>query len=519
MKLEKIRKRSKQSLYGTFLAMTLVPLLLFGLITMLYSSFRLYDSLKENTRTNLIDVATMVVLTYETVYPGDYNVILDGKNTELYKGDVLLSGNYEVLDAIKEKTGVEISIIFYDTRLLTTINDGEGNRFLYSGVNTQIFDDVFEGRQSKFYDNVTINHQDYYSYYQPIFSENGQDCVGMIGVASKAIDAKKTIHDEIFKYIALILLALVITAAFIVGFASKIVRVIKRIMAFLRDLSEGSFYTSLDPIVAGREDEFGEIGKAIIKVQVALRRQIERDPLTGLFNRRSGEKRLDEIRKNYIKYSMAIGDIDFFKKFNDNFGHECGDEVLKQVASVLSTEMHKSGFVVRWGGEEFLLIFENMDELSAGLKTAEILQKVRDNKVPYDGVEHSVTMTFGVVQGDSKGNVAEQINRADERLYRGKQNGRNQVMVSDGEDASVEEDSTENISVEASTTEVANAETASTETEDVENVSTEAEANNSEDISDEITENAEADAENDNEKTEIEVSVEEAENLLEERAE
>ena len=167
----------------------------------------------------------------------------------------------------------------------------------------------------------------------------------------------------------------------------------------------------------------------MVKVQTALRRQIERDPLTGLFNRRSGEKRLDELQASGQPYALAIGDIDFFKKFNDNFGHECGDEVLKTVARVLSDSMAQQGFVIRWGGEEFLIAFANATALTAGVKAGEILQKVRDTKVEYNGQFHSVTMTFGIAEGYSDKPISGQINAADAKLYEGKEAGRNRVVI------------------------------------------------------------------------------------------
>ena len=240
---------------------------------------------------------------------------------------------------------------------------------------------------------------------------------------------EKTIHLAVYKNIAIMLLALLLTAAFIIRFASKIVMVIKKIMEFLKEISLGNLSTELDPLVFSREDELGEMGRFTVKVQAALRKLIERDALTGLYNRRSAEKKLDVIQASGVSYAVAIADIDFFKKFNDNFGHDCGDVVLKEVARVLNDGMRGRGFAARWGGEEFLLVFENSEKLAAGIAADEILQNIRDNKVVHNGKEHAVTMTIGIAQGDSGQPINLQVKEADEKLYEGKESGRNRVII------------------------------------------------------------------------------------------
>ena len=91
-----------------------------------------------------------------------------------------------------------------------------------------------------------------------------------------------------------------------------------------------------------------------------LRQQALTDPLTTLYNRR----KMEEILNNHMaanpdgNFCIAIGDIDFFKKFNDCYGHDCGDMVLRKVSELLQTQVGRQGYVSRWGGEEFLTIFK-----------------------------------------------------------------------------------------------------------------------------------------------------------------
>lgn len=429
MKLAKIKRKGSKSLYGTFLYMTLLPLFLFGLVMIVYSSKTLSASMQSEAENNLRNVGISVLAAYDTMYPGDYHVVFQGDEVTYYKGDALLSGDYSVIDEIKEKTNVEVSLFFYDTRLLTTISDNETGRFINSGANSQIVESVIERKQACFFNNVIVNHEPYFAYYEPIFSQDNKVCLGMIGIAKPAEQIDQTIHSAVYRNIAIMVLALFLTAGFILRFASNVVMVIKKIMEFLKEISLGNLSTELDPLVAAREDELGEMGRFTVKLQASLRKLIERDALTGLYNRRSGEKKLDAVQASGVPYAVAIGDIDFFKKFNDNFGHDCGDVVLKEVARVLNDGMRGIGFVARWGGEEFLLVFENMEKLSAGIEADRILQAVRDNKVLHNGKEHAVTMTFGVADGTAGRPINLQVKEADEKLYEGKESGRNRVVV------------------------------------------------------------------------------------------
>ena len=428
MKLTKINRSGKQSLYGTFLTMTLIPLLLFGLVTTVYSSYSLRQNMVEQAHSDLKNIADAVLVTYAQAYPGDFNVVIDDDVPLLHKGEVKLDGDYSVIDEMKQSTNAEISIFFYDNRLLTTITNDSGERYIHTGASDTIME-TYHTKEPHFYDNVSIGGTRYFAYYKPIIASDGNTCVGLIGVARKTESLRSLINSGTYKYLGIVFMALLITSAFIFSFTNKIVLVLQRIMDFMKELADGFFYKTLDPVVMKRTDELGDLGRAMVKVQTALRRQIERDPLTGLFNRRSGEKRLDELQASGQPYALAIGDIDFFKKFNDNFGHECGDEVLKTVARVLSDSMAQQGFVIRWGGEEFLIAFANATALTAGVKAGEILQKVRDTKVEYNGQFHSVTMTFGIAEGYSDKPISGQINAADAKLYEGKEAGRNRVVI------------------------------------------------------------------------------------------
>jgi diguanylate cyclase (GGDEF)-like protein len=262
----------------------------------------------------------------------------------------------------------------------------------------------------------------------PIMSWDGLTCLGMIGVATPAESVTGMIRSSVVKNLLIMLLALSVTTWFILHFTSGLIDVIKKTMSFLTEISEGNLSADIDQTVIQRPDELGEMGRLTLKLRGSLRKLIEKDTLTGIYNRRYGSNKLEELIEKGIPYSLAMGDIDYFKKFNDNYGHECGDAVLISVSRTLGEYMRQYGFAARWGGEEFLLVYENMSGLAASVATEKLLDRIREDLVEYNGSFHSVTMSFGVAEGRGELSMDENVNAADAKLYIAKENGRNQVV-------------------------------------------------------------------------------------------
>ena len=170
-------------------------------------------------------------------------------------------------------------------------------------------------------------------------------------------------------------------------------------------------------------------------MQKSLRELVEEDTLTGLNNRRCGEKKLQQTYEDYAKrgisYCVALGDIDFFKRVNDTYGHDCGDVVLTEIAKRLKYFMRGKGYAVRWGGEEFLLVFPEFHIDEAEEVMNEFIHELDAHSVSYkEETEVHITMTFGIVEaGEQFANIDSMVSGADRRLYIGKQNGRNQIVA------------------------------------------------------------------------------------------
>lgn len=155
------------------------------------------------------------------------------------------------------------------------------------------------------------------------------------------------------------------------------------------------------------------------------------DPLTGLYNRRFAMEKLENEFINYKKtknkFSVIIADIDYFKKINDNFGHDCGDQVLKKVAQNLQDAVGKRGFVSRWGGEEFLILLPETEIVDARILADTIRKIIEEEIIEYNGIQVSITSTFGVTVNEDYEMIDDTIKKADDALFIGKSQGRNCV--------------------------------------------------------------------------------------------
>lgn len=170
--------------------------------------------------------------------------------------------------------------------------------------------------------------------------------------------------------------------------------------------------------------------KQLLQYNQILQQQAATDPLTGLPNRRYMLDLLEKhiASKPSLTFCIALGDIDFFKKVNDTLGHNCGDQALKDLAALFQRSIDKKGHVCRWGGEEFFFFFPHMNLDEANILVNDLNIAVSRLLIQHGEQEFRVTMTFGIEEYDFSSSVTELIKRADDKLYIGKESGRNQVI-------------------------------------------------------------------------------------------
>ena len=158
------------------------------------------------------------------------------------------------------------------------------------------------------------------------------------------------------------------------------------------------------------------------------------DGLTGLYNRRQFEIGLEQeynrTKRHPSDFSLAILDIDFFKKVNDTYGHQYGDYVLKTVASLMKQAFRKTDLLYRYGGEELIIIMPETNIEGAIIPVQRLRRMIEEYDFDYNGVKAKVTASIGLTMNYQEfDSPADILKSADEALYKAKESGRNRVVL------------------------------------------------------------------------------------------
>ena len=190
-----------------------------------------------------------------------------------------------------------------------------------------------------------------------------------------------------------------------------------------------------------RSDEIGELANSVDKMKcdlIEVLNKVHYDSLTGIYNRRYLDENIDKIFKSLSReqrnLSILMIDIDFFKNFNDTYGHSAGDDCLKLIASILTKcATRQDDFVARYGGEEFIVVLPDTTENGAYFVANKIIEATKTMAITHksslviDYVTVSIGIKCGKVEQTTK--ALDYINLADEALYTSKQTGRNKFTM------------------------------------------------------------------------------------------
>ncbi|MEX0819620.1 MAG: GGDEF domain-containing protein [Pirellulaceae bacterium] len=208
------------------------------------------------------------------------------------------------------------------------------------------------------------------------------------------------------------------------------------------DLDQGNVLAVVQKLVCANKAMQTQLSEAEAQLneqaqEIELRvAEARTDALTKLWNRRYFDDMMQKCKEELTEAKrpscLMLLDVDHFKEFNDTYGHQAGDEVLKDVAHTLTREAGKN-IVCRYGGEEFAIIFPGSD-LKTAIPVAESVRAaITDQVFEFDGLDLKITASSGLAQLSSKESVADVVKRADDALYISKENGRNRGYWDDGE--------------------------------------------------------------------------------------
>lgn len=239
------------------------------------------------------------------------------------------------------------------------------------------------------------------------------------------------IRNVVIGSILLGLLLGVIAATLLIN---SIMRPLNRAVGHFKDIANGNLNENI--ATSGR-DEIGQVLGELSTMQEKLKVVISEldhlastDKLTGSWNRRRLEENvrgeMDRLKRYDHPLCLMVFDIDFFKKINDRYGHNAGDQVLVVLAAHIRASLRTSDSLTRWGGEEFVVLCPNTTLSTASLLAERLRNKIAGTNFPE--VEH-ITVSVGVAECMSDETFEQWFQRADEALYRAKSGGRNQVQI------------------------------------------------------------------------------------------
>lgn len=418
----------KKSIRFSLNRLVILSIVSLGIVILTVSIPIIYRAIVSETEEGLKNLAHALLEQCNVTGEGDYSI----EGDVLCKGGVAFGEDNCIVDNVKEVSGIDATIFWEDTRMLTTIRSEDGERALGTKATEGVAEKVLKGEEY-FSSYAWVNDAYYYGYYVPL--KNADDTViGMVFVGK----SRERVFDTIFHVVCTVILGVfivtIVTVAITLRYTKGMVNSLSKTREFLEKVARGDLECQIDSALLERQDEIGEMGKFAQMLQNSIVSLIGTDPLTGLYNRRSCNEVLETAIREYREYgkqfSVVIGDIDNFKNLNDTYGHLTGDQVLIEVSRVFQKHMKGKGSAFRWGGEEFLLVYK--EENAVGM-LEELLEEIRGTSIHYEEQMIQVTMTFGVsvCQGEDTAEIL--IKQADDRLYYGKTHGKNQVVFQDKE--------------------------------------------------------------------------------------
>lgn len=404
-------------LTGKVAVMTISPLIVLSVVMSVFIGFSGYRSVCDEVSHEMSGICVSV---FEMLERNQQYL------TEKYD---FFDDKLDLFDGITESTGIYITIFEGDERKITTVTNVSGVRAVGTKAAPEVVNTVIGENKDFFSDNVDVNGTPFFGYYMPITDAGGM-VTGMVFAGKSRESVMSNLLNSVAGSLVLSWVTALAAGLLSVWVSRGMVSSLLSAADFLRRISQGDTDCAADSQLVNRRDEIGDMGRSAVKLQQALKNLISNDPLTGLYNRRACGIKMNDMRikaeTESAPFVAVIGDIDFFKRFNDNYGHACGDEVLKDIADILRNGVKDIGFVARWGGEEFLLIF-GVPYKETAAAISRIMDNIHDYRCQYNGMELSVTMTFGIADYCG-GTVDALVKEADDKLYYGKNHGRDCIV-------------------------------------------------------------------------------------------
>lgn len=176
-----------------------------------------------------------------------------------------------------------------------------------------------------------------------------------------------------------------------------------------------------------------EFVESINSKMSSLTKNLMIDHLTGVYNRLSSEKRISEdiarVKRNNEKLTVAMFDIDDFKLFNDYYGHSVGDKCLIEVANTVKNNLRESDWIARWGGDEFLVVFSNVDSETSSNVLLRIMEILKNTQIKTDQKTINMSVSIGITELVDSDDYVSILKRVDMALLDAKNKGKAKIVI------------------------------------------------------------------------------------------
>ena len=176
-----------------------------------------------------------------------------------------------------------------------------------------------------------------------------------------------------------------------------------------------------------------EFVESINTKMTSLTKNLMIDHLTGVYNRLSSEKRISEdiarVKRNNEILTVAMFDIDDFKLCNDYYGHSVGDKCLVEVANTVKNNLRESDWIARWGGDEFLVVFSNVDSETSSKVLVRIMEILKNTKIMADQKTINMSVSIGITELIEDDDYVSILNRVDMALLEAKKKGKSNIVI------------------------------------------------------------------------------------------
>ena len=399
MKKTESRKKPFFTISKKILSLSLLPMIIVCTLVATVGSRALEAGIEEQIEKALQIVGVSVDETYTNLYEGDYTQDKSGK---VRKGGVAISGDTKLIDGLQEKTGFQVSFLYGNMRLITTLTKPEGGRINGTGLEPEIYEQIQTG-EPLFLKDCNISEVDYYVYYQPLINSDGS-VIGAIEVATPVQGVRNTIHTQVQDIILIAVVCVLVAAALVSVLSRSMVKTMKKTKHFLGRIVNGELDAAPNEKQCRRKDELGDVYRISVKLQKTLRTIVtdikdSADNLTA-----SSEKLIrmaQDTQESVNDVYQAVGEISEGARNQANETTDANENVVRigEQIEYISEEVNSLTDYAGRMAEAEKASEEIMKELnSSNESTKESVLRVAEQITDMNGAIQNITKAVAMIQ-------------------------------------------------------------------------------------------------------------------------